>query len=698
MSKISLTFEEKAQLIEAINNDCEPDPDLLLKFFPSTAEKLDLQTLDRARIPTLEYANKQSKAAILAEASAGIGAAPLQIVREFGNTDTGQWRNLIVQGDNLQFLKTCSRNIDPLIKDKVKGKVKLIYIDPPFATKSDFGGKDGERSYSDKIASAEFIESLRKRLIYLRELLADDGSIYVHLDWRMNSYIRLILDEIFDRSNYINEIIWQRTSAHSDPGRYGMNIDSIFYYVKSNRKIWNQLYGEHSEEYKKRFRNSDTNGRLWTDADLTAKGLHGGGYTYTYRDTKSLWRCPLETMKRLDKENRLHFTNKGGIRLKRYLDETPGIPLQTLWSDIFPVNSQAKERVDYPTQKPEALLERIILASSNPGDLVMDVFAGSGTTAAVAEKLGRRWITCDFGKHAIYTVQRRLLRIGESKALLEEKDENGKIVVKKGALYSKASRPFSVISSGAYDFSHIMDLRSNKKAYINFVLGLFQLERDPEKAASFKLANIYALKDKNPVEVYPVWEDEFLKEVRIDEEYLEEIITQSGGRLRGDYYIITPESCSNIGDTTLKNRDGKQVNFHILTFPYKILEEVSRNLELQEQPASQDNVNNLITATAFYFNEEVELEAVRTGNGLKITRFATRILNNDGECFPGLAGLAMLLIDLDYEADKPFDMDVTVFAKEIGEDGSVKIANLTPSVGLIAIDRHGNESKPFNLE
>ena len=197
MSKISLTFEEKAQLIEAINNDCEPDPDLLLKFFPSTAEKVDLQALDRARIPTLEYAGKRSKAAILAEASAGIGAAPLQVVRKFGNTDTDQWRNLIVQGDNLQFLKTCYRNIDPQIKDKVKGQVKLIYIDPPFATKSDFGGKDGERSYSDKIATAEFIESLRERLIYLRELLADDGSIYVHLDWKMTHYVKIIIDETF---------------------------------------------------------------------------------------------------------------------------------------------------------------------------------------------------------------------------------------------------------------------------------------------------------------------------------------------------------------------------------------------------------------------------------------------------------------------------------------------------------------------
>ena len=291
-----------------------------------------------------------------------------------------------------------------------------------------------------------------------------------------------------------------------------------------------------------------------------------------------------------------------------------------------------------------------------------------------------------------------MLRIGESKALLEEKDEAGKIIVKKGAPYNKNPKPLSVISSGAYDFSHIMDLRKNKETYIDFVLGLFQLARDPEKSASFKLANIYAVKDRNPVEVYPVWDDEFLKEVRIDEEYLDEIITQSGGRLKGDYYIITPESCSNIGDTTRKNRDGKNVNFHILTFPYKILEEVSRNLELQEQPASQDNVNNLITATAFYFNEEVGLAAVRTCDGLKITNFTTRILNHAGERFAGFSGLAMLLVDLDYEADKPFDMDKTVFAKEIGIDGTVNLTGLTTSVGLIAIDRHGNESKPFNLE
>ena len=171
MPKISLTAEDKAKLIEAINNGAEPTPDLLPKLFPGTAEKFDVQALDRAKIPTLEYAGKRPKAAILAEASAGIGAAPLQIVRYFGEAKTGEWENLIVQGDNLQFLKTCYRNIDPLIKDKIKGKVTLICIDPPFATKSEFGGKEGERSYSDKVATAEFIESLRERLIYCREEL-----------------------------------------------------------------------------------------------------------------------------------------------------------------------------------------------------------------------------------------------------------------------------------------------------------------------------------------------------------------------------------------------------------------------------------------------------------------------------------------------------------------------------------------------
>jgi hypothetical protein len=243
-----------------------------------------------------------------------------------------------------------------------------------------------------------------------------------------------------------------------------------------------------------------------------------------------------------------------------------------------------------------------------------------------------------------------------------------------------------------------MDLRKHKETYIDFVLGLFQLACNEEKAGKYKLTNIFAVKDNNPVEVYPIWDDQFLKEVKIDETYLRGIITQSGGKLKGDYYIITPESCTNVGDTTLQNRDGKDIHFQMLTFPYKVLEDVSRNLELQEQPSSQANVNTLITSTAFYFNEDVKLAAKRTSDGLKITKFETKILNKEGQRFDGFSGLAMLLVDLDFETDKPFDMDKTVFAKDIAEDGSMKIEGLTKGVGLIAIDKHGNESKPFNLE
>ncbi len=700
MSKVQLTAEEIAAIWEAINKGVEPRADLLPKLFPGLAEKFDVQALDRAKIPTLEYAGKRSKAAILAEAHAGIGAAPLQTVRCLGETKNGEWKNLIVQGDNLQFLKTCYRNVDPLIKGKVKGKVKLMYLDPPFATKSEFGGKSGERSYSDKVDMAEFVESLRERLLYLRELLADDGSIYVHLDTKMSHYIKVIIDEIFGKDNCLNEIIWKRSEAHSDSNTYGKVHDVILFFSKGNAYLWNKQYMPYSDEFiekQYRYTEKETN-RRYRSADLSASGLSGGGYTYEWNGITRSWRCPKETMLRYESEGRLDYTGKGLVRYKYYLDEMPGLLVQSVWDDVNKIHHLADERIDYPTQKPEALLERIICASSNPDDLVMDIFGGSGTTAAVAEKLGRRWITCDFGKHAIYTMQKRLLRIGESKALADEVDEAGKVVVKKGDPYNKPPKPFCVVSAGAYDFSHVMDLRKHKDKYIDFVLALFNLTRDEEKAKKYKLANIYAVSDNHPVEVYPVWDDEFLKQVKIDEAYLRGIVAQAGGRLKGEYIIIAPESCANVGDTKIKNQEGRDVQFLIKPFPYKVLEDVSRNFVLCEQPSSQANVNNLITSTAFYFNDDVKIKAKRCAKGFKLCKFDTKILDRDGKKFPGFTGLAMILVDLDYEQGKPFDMDKTIFATDIAEDGKIIFDGLTKSVGLIAIDKHGNESKPYNLE
>ncbi|MDI6688730.1 MAG: site-specific DNA-methyltransferase, partial [Desulfobacterales bacterium] len=388
----------------------------------------------------------------------------------------------------------------------------------------------------------------------------------------------------------------------------------------------------------------------------------------------------------LSRANRNVIKKGGTIFAGVKLKEEGKIP-EDWWADINPSSRYPTEHIGYPTQKSERLLERIILASSNPGDLVMDVFAGSGTTAAVAEKLGRRWIVCDFGKHAIYTMQKRMLRIGESKALGNDTSKNQK--------YGKPPRPFCVVSTGAYDFSRIMKLRENKDAYIDFVLGLFQSSRDEKDlSGKYKLANIYGEKDGDPVEVYPVWNDEYLKNIRIDENYLKGIILQSRGKLKGNYYIITPETCTVVGDTTMKNSAGNEVYFKMLKFPYKILEDVSRNFQIQQQPSSQENVNNLINSTGFYFNDDVEIEVEKTKQGLKITRFETKILDKQGDRLKGLDGLAMLLVDVGYDG-KIFDMDRTVFAKDISEDGVIKMTGLTKSIAVIAIDKHGNESKPF---
>jgi len=352
-----------------------------------------------------------------------------------------------VQGDNLQFLKTCYRNADPLIKGRVKGKVKLIYIDPPFATKSDFKGSGDEKSYSDKVHSTEFIEGLREHLIYLREILADNGSMYVHLDEKMSHYVKLITDEIFGKENFRNEIIWSFTGRLMySPKKFNCKHNSIYLYSKSDKHRLNEVTEPiDRDEYlkmKKQELHKDDDGREWI------WGHAGKGKSHEY---------------------------------KIYIDEviSKGRNLSSTWK-IPIVNTSSKERLDYPTQKPEALLERIIRASSNPGDLVIDVFGGSGTTAAVAEKLGRRWIVCDFGKHAIYTMQKRMLRIGESKALGSVKGG-----IKKNQKYGETPKPFCVVSTGAYDFSRIMKLRENKDAYIDFVLGLFQSSRD-EKDLSGK--------------------------------------------------------------------------------------------------------------------------------------------------------------------------------------------------------------------
>jgi adenine-specific DNA-methyltransferase len=717
MTPIDLTEDEKITLARCLSENTEPPPELARKLFPSQFMH-DFKVLHDARIPTIEYAGKRPEAAILSEASVMGAACPLQLERCFDGgkinkkatqlelikesaaeyeaglsaCDQAQagWRNLIVQGDNLQFLKTCYMNQDPLIKDKVKGKVKLVYIDPPFATKGDFGGKDGEDSYSDKVDRSEFVELVRERLIFLREIMAEDASIYVHLDTKMVHAIKVVMDEVFGVRLFSTEIIWKRTTSHAQKQSFGIIHDYIICYRNSPEHfVWNPQFSEHDQGHiDKYYKNKDEDGRRYTLGDLTAAGP-GPARTFWGKmispPSGTHWRFSQENIDRLCNEGLIVLTANDRPRFKRYLDTLQGKAMDALWIDVPNVNSQAVESLNYPTQKPEQLLERIILASSNPGDLVMDVFGGSGTTAAVAEKLGRRWITCDFGKHAVYTMQKRICLIAESQKL-------GLTDKKKKQAYGEPPKPFAVVSVGAFDFAKIMHLRENRDAYISFVLGIFGLnERNDNLASKYNITNVCALRDGNPVEIYPVWDEKYLKETRVDDEYLAGIVEQAGSKLRGDYYIIAPETCVRVGETTLKTGSNRSVTFKPLTFPYKVLEEVARNFSIEEQPSTADNINKLISSVGFYFNEDVSLTAVKSKKGFKITDFKTSILDKQESRYTGLDGLAMILIDTDYDEERGFTVDTVVYQKDI-KDGEVAAAGINGKSRLIAIDRYGNES------
>lgn len=348
-------------------------------------------------------------------------------------TNMAPWINRLIYGDNLLVMAALLAGDEKTSLESLRGKVNLVYIDPPFDSKADYRTKIHlpgtdiaqkptvieQFAYSDtwKDGTASYLRMICPRLFLLRELLADTGSIYVHLDWHVGHYVKILMDEVFGKENFRNEIVWKRSTAHSDSTAFANLHDTLFYYQKTDSCRFNVQYVPYTNEYIQRYYTHEDQKGRYLDRDLSAKGLQGGGYTYEWKGKSGLWRCPQTTMERLESEDRLYYTSKGTPRYKQYLHEMPGMPAQDLWTDIYAVNSQAIERIDYSTQKPEALLERIIKASSNEGDLVLDVFGGSGTTAAVAERLGRRWISADIGKPSAL-IQRKRFIDNEAKPFL----------------------------------------------------------------------------------------------------------------------------------------------------------------------------------------------------------------------------------------------------------------------------------------
>jgi DNA modification methylase len=314
----------------------------------------------------------------------------------------------MVWGDNLLALRELLADQQGSNRFGTREKIKLIYIDPPFATRQDFM-KDKEKAYRDKVLGAQFIEFLRRRLILLRELLSDDGSIFVHLDWKKGHYMKATLDEVFGEENFVTEIIWRRTTAHFTAERFAFVHDSLFQYSRAGRFIYKKPPIHHSDEYLAvKYKYQDDNGNRYRLSDASGAG-QGKPRVFFGRTIPPPPGRHWPSQKYIDEHIDEYVLGEEGFPQKKSL--LKGATIGSVWDDISPINSQAEERLDYPTQKPEELLERIIASSSEEGDIVLDCFAGSGTAAAVAEKLGRRWIAMDSGKLAVYTAQKRLFSL-----------------------------------------------------------------------------------------------------------------------------------------------------------------------------------------------------------------------------------------------------------------------------------------------
>ena len=594
------------------------------KNIPETYKDIIFPTINKEY--ELSYAGKMRAEDVLS-CKDGVYSMPLQVEKTF-ETKKNDWSNIICFGDNLQLLKAINENIDPIIKDKVKGKVKLIYIDPPFATESDFKNSKGVKAYSDKVKGTEFIEFLRKRLILAKEILAEDGSIYVHLDEKMSHYIKVVMDEVFGSNCFQREIVWRigwvsgyKTAAKN----WIRNHDVILYYTKDpNNFIFNKEYIPYPEDYVRR------------------DGSKPSGKGVPIEDT---WNCS---------------------------------SLDIL--DSIQIMSFSGEKTNYPTQKNENLIARIIKASTNPGDLIMDFFGGSGTTAAVAEKLDRKWITCDLGKLSYYTMQKRILNIENSKSILDPTKK-----------YNKKPANFITCQLGLYDLNSVINLPW--KQYVEFVSDLFEIKPKKNKINGIEFDGTRNL------EPTLIWDFKKYKDVTIDENYINNLYLNISNKYDGNIYIVAPANCFDFIEDYYEINNNR---FYFLKIPYQIIREL-HNVPFKKmlQPNSKNNVNNIDESIGFHFIKQptVQSKIVKNGDELTITisEFRSYYYKDEkGKVLENFETLSALFIDYDYE--DTFIIDDVFFADEFKKENQkllmkVNNENIGEKVMLIYVDMYGNEFK-----
>lgn len=626
MSKMPETVKE--YLIKLINNEEQIPEEFKYLLFPSTQEEYELT-----------YAGKMRKEDIFSGED-GTLPVPLQVDRVFNGDDHGspeEWKNMIVFGDNLQFLKTIKENTDPMIKNKVKGKVQMIYIDPPFATQDEFQNKVGAKAYSDKKKGSEFIEYIRRRLLLAKDVLADDGTIFVHLDQKMGHYIKVVLDEVFGKNNFVNEIIWNYgTYIGQTKKNFPRKHDNIYVYKKRDKNKFNMLRDNDLE--------SDANYKRWKKYFNVNNQICGDYYPSNDSKFDGYVAKFIQTYGRKPQK-------KDDVIL-----EIGGKVIDDVWY-IQSVNPVAKEKVHYPTQKPEELLERIIKSSTDQGDLVLDFFGGSGTTMAVAEKLGRRWIICDLGKLAYFTMQKRMLSIQNSKSL--ELNNNRLTNMKATSVYGKPANPFITCKLGLYDLGKTLSLEWEN--YKKFVSQLFEFE-----CKDYQISGISFDGEKKgfPVKIFDYIKYE---NSAVDYQYLSNIHKTFKSKNYSRIYIVAPATRINfIADYELID----ETRYYFLKVPYQMIEELHKTPFMKSrQPRSKDDINNIDEMKGFQFiyAPEVECELIEKGenNVLRVSKFLSDTLN--GGVTDNFSTLSSIFANFSYN-DSAFMMDDFRFWNEIESD------------------------------
>ena len=686
-----MTPEQRQGLIDILLSGGELSPDWSRILFPPEKREYELV-----------YHGKEREEDVIANTL----AIPLQPVRTF-NKNGVEWYNKLIFGDNLQAMNTLlemKRRGELCNADGTSG-VRLVYIDPPFATKQEFRGNQDQKAYQDKIAGAEFFEFLRKRLIFIRELLSDDGSVFIHLDWRKIHGIKCLMDEIFGEARLQNQIIWQRHDPHNDAiTRFGRIHDTLLWYSRGEKPIYNyrsvteplsdaatkeySLIKLESGEIAKWHPDLVGMGRRFKLDDCTVKGMNAKRQ-FVWRgarpSSKRVW--PADSPEEMDAlvENGVLYLrnrNKGAARCRvSYLDTRleEGQLAQDIWLNL----GRMKGGSTYPTEKPELLLNRIIRAASNPGDLVLDAFAGSGTTCAVAEKLGRRWIGIDCGKLAIYTIQKRMLNLKAD-------------IGNKGAALK--AKPFTLFNAGLYDFAPLKELPYGD--WRRFALTLFACKDTPQRIGGIQFDGMMK---GSPVKVF---DHRKQPEATITEDTLRSIHEAAGSRIGTRMFVIAPAMAFGFQQDYIQIGE---VRYYALRIPYSIIHELhQRNFLALKQPTDGMEVNNTVDAVGFDFIRTPDLEYTVGRDSqkgefqeeafIRIDSFHSEaVVREPMQKRGNRETLSMVMLDYDYDAvSDVFDLDEVFYANAIEVAGwQVRFpANrLTDKLMAVFVDIYGNEAR-----